>query len=599
MPKNKVSVDQKHSRKKKRSWVRRLIKWAFFGIFLAAILVASVISWYAKDLPDIKSFDAANKKPSIIFLTKDHLEIVTQGHIYGETVTEKDVPAHLIQALIATEDRRFFEHSGIDIQGLFRAFFKNLISGHVVQGGSTLTQQLVKNILLTHERSLTRKIQEIILAVWLERHFTKQQILTIYLNRVYLGGGTFGVDAAAQLYFGKPVGQLNLSECAIIAGLLKAPNRYAQKHDQLKARGIVVLHNMLENGNIKPKQYKAGKRTIETMSFNNKRLPSYRYFTDWISTELESLVDTSQDLIVTTTLDGNLQTIATEAITQTIRQHGKSHKIEQASFVAMSLDGAVRALVGGTHYFTMQYNLATQARRQAGSAFKPIVYLTALEQGYPLDYILDDSPYKKGAWTANNFGWDAKGSVTLQEGLTYSINTATIRLAEKVGIDPIIKMAGRLGFSHKPPRNLSIALGTAETSLIELVNAYAMIANQGIRVQPYGILEIRNTDGKLLYQRPPFVIDEFINPELMNTMIHLLENVVQEGTGKLAQIPGKIVAGKTGTTQRFRDAWFIGFTDFIAAGVWMGNPNETPMTRVAGGNIPAILWKTIMAKYLG
>jgi penicillin-binding protein 1A len=588
----------KKNPRKKRSWVWRLIRWAFFLSLCFAALVAVIISWYAKGLPEIKGFDMANKKPSIIFLTRDHREIVTQGHIYGETVTADKVPKNLINALIATEDRRFFEHSGIDVQGLFRAFFKNLISGHVVQGGSTLTQQLVKNILLTHERSFTRKIQEIILAVWLERHFTKKQILSIYMNRVYLGGGTFGVDAAAQLYFGKPIVQLSLPECAIIAGLLKAPNRYAQKHDQLKARGIVVLHNMLENGNIKPKQYKEGKKVIEHMVLNNKRLPSYRYFTDWISTELESLVDTSQDLIVTTTLDAKLQTIATDAITQTIRQHGKPLNIEQAAFLAMSYDGAVRALVGGTHYFTMQYNLATQARRQSGSAFKPIVYLTALEQGYPLDYILDDSPYHKGKWTANNFGWESRGSVTLQEGLTYSINTATIRLAEKVGIDPIIEMTKRLGFSSKPPRNLSIALGTAETSLIELVSAYTMIANQGIRIQPYGILEIRTADGKLLYQRPSFVIDEFMNPELMNTLIHLLENVVQEGTGKLGQIPGKIVAGKTGTTQNFRDAWFIGFTEFMTAGVWMGNPHESPMKRVAGGTIPAVLWKTIMARYL-
>lgn len=582
---------------KKRRWVWGAIKWIIFGILGILGLAAAVVSWYATDLPSIRSFDHPHKKPSIIFLTKDHREIGTRGHLYGETVTLKQIPKDLIHALIATEDRRFFEHKGVDIQGLFRAFVKNILSGHVVQGGSTLTQQLVKNTFLTHERSLSRKIQELILAVWLEHHFSKKQILTIYLNRVYLGGGTFGVDAAAQLYFGKLVSHLTLPESAVIAGLLKAPNRYAKKHNQLKARAQVVLHNMLEMQFITEKQYKNAVRAVKHMTFRNQPIPSYRYFTDWVATELEGLVDTSQDLIVITTLDAHMQNVAIESIKSFVQQHRKPSHVQQAAFVALSLDGAVRALVGGTHYTTMQYNLATQSKRQMGSAFKPVVYLAALEKGYELTDILEDKPYKRGSWEVNNFGWQERGSVTLQEGLTYSINTATVRLAEKIGVNSIIQMAEKLGLP-KPRRDLSIALGTMETSLLRLVNAFAIIGNQGISVKPYGILEIRNGKGKILYKRPPFVVKEVMDPLLPQKLLPVLEAVVNYGTGKAAQIPGKIIKGKTGTTQRFRDALFIGLVDHLVAGVWMGNPDDTPMKHVSGGTLPAQLWKKIMEKVL-
>lgn len=574
------------------------MKWSFYSAFWAVAIAAVVISWYAKDLPEIQGFDLANKRPSIVFLTRNHKEIATHGHLYGETITADKVPTYLIQALLATEDRRFFEHSGIDIQGLMRATLRNLTSGYVVQGGSTLTQQLAKNVFLTHERSFTRKIQEVILAVWLERHFSKEQILSIYLNRVYLGGGTFGVDAASQLYFGKLVSHLNLAECAIIAGLLKAPNRYARNHDLLRKRGIVVLHNMLQTDYITPKQFQQAKEQVETMPLQNKKMPNYRYFTDWVSGELENLVDTSQDLIVTTTLDDSLQEIATRSINQHIKTYGEKHNVKQASFLAMSYDGAVRALVGGAHYFTMQYNLATQARRQAGSAFKPVVYLAALEQHYPLHHSIEDTPYEKGGWKPRNYGWTSKGSVSMEDSLIYSINTATVRLAESVGLGPILRMAERLGLP-KPQRNLSIALGTTEMSLIQMVNAFAVIANQGLSVGPYGILEIRNSQGKLLYKREPLIPTEVIEAPLTQKLSRLLEQVVERGTGKRAKIQGKRVAGKTGTTQRFRDAWFVGFVDQLAAGVWMGNPNEAPMNRVVGGNLPAMLWQKIMAQYLG
>ncbi len=594
MRKKKKAASQPLRQKKRLIW--RLLKWSFFSVFWAVALSAVVISWYAKDLPEIQGFDLAHKKPSIVFLTKDHREIATHGHLYGETVTLDHVPKALINALIATEDRRFFEHNGIDFQGLVRAFVKNITTGHVVQGGSTLTQQLVKNIFLSHERSLKRKIQEVILALWIEKHFSKEQILNIYINRVYLGGGTFGVDAASQLYFGKLVAYLSLEECAVIAGLLKAPSRYANHHDQLKARAHVVLDNMVQANFITEKQKADAIQKVNKMTFDTKPMPSYRYFTDWVSGELENLVDTSQDLIVITTLDSALQTTATKAVHDFIKNHGKASSVEQASFVALSKDGAVRSMVGGTHYFSMQYNLAATAQRQIGSAFKPVVFLAALEQGLRFSDMIDDSPYKKGSWEVNNFGWQARGQVSLHDALVYSINTATVRLAEKIGINAILHMAQRLGFT-KPDRDLTIALGTIETSLLNVVNAFVIIANQGKETHPYGILEIRNSDGKILYQRPASSPKEVIDPSFTQRLSAVLENVVKVGTGKAAQIPGKTVAGKTGTSQKFRDAWFIGFTDSIIAGVWMGNPSDAPMNRVVGGSLPAQLWKIIVEKY--
>ena len=592
----KKTKQSKRKNKKFNLWWW-LLKWSLIASFWGAAAVAVVLTWYARDLPEIQGFDLTSRKPSIVFLTKDRREIATHGHIYCETVTADKVPTHLLQALIATEDRRFFEHPGIDVVGLARATVRNMISGHVVQGGSTLTQQLVKNIFLSHERSFSRKIQEVILSIWLERHFTKEQILSIYLNRVYLGGGTFGVDAAAQLYFGKLVGHLNLAECAAIAGLLKAPNRYARNHEKLKQRAIVVLHNMREVNYITTAQYEKAKADVHNMSFQIKKMPSYRYFTDWVSSELENLVDTSQDLIVTTTLDSRLQNAAMQSIKTAIKTHGEKYNVQQAAFVGMSFDGAVRALVGGAHYFSMQYNLATQAHRQAGSAFKPVVYLAALEQGQTLQDLFDDSPYTKGQWTANNFGWKDRGEATLAQGLTHSINTVSIRVAEKTGLTPIINMSERLGFSRKPKRNLSIALGTTEASLLELVNAFTIIGNQGIAVQPYGILEVRNAKGDLLYKRAPLEVIEVLDPTIAQTMIQLLQSVVAQGTAKAARLPGRTVAGKTGTTQKFRDAWFIGFTDHLTGGVWMGNPDETPMSRVVGGTLPARLWRDIMMRY--
>jgi penicillin-binding protein 1A len=594
MRKKKKVAAQKNI-KKKKSILWWLLKWSFIATFCALSLAAVVISWYAKELPEIQGFDLAHKKPSIVFLTKDHREIASHGHLYGETVTLDQVPERLIQALIATEDRRFFDHNGIDIQGLFRAFVRNMTTGHVVQGGSTLTQQLVKNLFLSNERSLSRKLQEVILALWVERHFSKEQILNIYLNRVYLGGGTFGVDAAAQLYFGKLVSHLNLAECAVIAGLLKAPSRYARNHNQLRDRAKVVLDNMRQTNFIKEAEFHQAIETVNKMTFQNKHLPSYRYFTDWVSGELEGLVDNSQDLIVVTTLDATLQTIATDAIYDFIKKHKESASVSQASFVALSKDGAVRALVGGAHYFTMQYNLAATAKRQVGSAFKPIVFLAALEKGITFADTLDDSPYKKESWEVNNFGWRNRGTVTVHDALVYSINTATVRLAEKVGIKAILDMAKRLGFEHLE-RNLTIALGTMETSLLNLTNAFAIIANQGIAVQPYGILEIRTHEGKVLYKRKPLVVEEVLNVDTAKKVIDALRDVVKVGTGKAAQIPGKTVAGKTGTSQKFRDAWFVGFVDNLVAGVWMGNPDETPMNRVVGGTLPARLWKMIMGR---
>jgi penicillin-binding protein 1A len=553
--------------------------------------------WYAQEMPPLSDMKLSTRRPSIVFLTKNHKEIAARGDIFGEAVDAKNVPKNLINALIATEDRNFYHHIGVDFSGLTRAMLVNLKAGRIVQGGSTLTQQLAKNLFLSHDRSFERKIKELILAFRLEGEFSKDEIISMYLNRVYLGGGTFGVDAAAQLYFGKLVTHLSIAESAIVAGLLKAPSRYARNHDLLRKRGQVVLNNMLLEEFITKAQYEAAVEEIKTMKLGRTRRGShYRYFTDWVMTEVQDLVNIGQDLIVVTTLDDSLQKNAHKEINTALNQWEKEKWVEQGAFVAMSYDGAVRAMIGGRDYVTSQYNLASQARRQGGSAFKAVIFLAALEKGIPITQLLDDSTYTNDSWTVNNYGWKARGSITLEDALVYSINTAAVRLAELTGITRVLEIAKKLGFQGDIPRNLSIALGTAGCTLLELVSAFTIIANEGIAIQPYAILEIRDNEGNILYKRQGISPHQVVDQSAASSMRSLLIKAVEEGTGKNARIKDKVVGGKTGTSQKFRDAWFIGFTENLVAGAWVGNMDERPMNRIVGGNLPSIIWRKIMEK---
>lgn len=603
MLKKKPSVTKKKA-PSSSSIGKTILKIIFILGVWVAIGVGGLLAWHAYHLPDITKLETSVRQPSIVFLTKDRQEIAVQGDVHGETITLKQIPKSLIQALMATEDRNFYSHWGIDFKGLLRAVARNLVAGGYVQGGSTITQQLAKNLFLTPDRSLHRKIKEMLLAFWLEHHFTKDQILTIYLNRVYLGNQTYGVDAAAQQYFGKLVSYINPLESAVIVGLLKAPSRFGRNPELLKRRASVVLANMLEEGYLSNQQYEYYLKRLETLHLHrNPYGNNHRYFTDWVLSEVAKVVDVDQDLIVTTTIDLPLQNTAVQKIKNYISTYGEEFKVSSAAFVAMDYDGAVRAMVGGYDYNTAQFNAAVQGNRQAGSIFKMFVFLAALEAGFRMDTILSDLPYQNKNWIVNNFGWQQRGQVTLAEAMIHSINTATVRLAQKVGVSFIGKIVERLGFQKPPAGDLSIALGTYQTNLLSLVRAFVTIANGGYLEQPYGILEIRSSDGKILYQREmPESVEGAEKPEreklltdyTLTNIQEILRKAVELGTAKKGQIPGVVVRGKTGTTQKFRDAWFVGYIPNLVAGVWMGNLNDAPMNRVVGGNLPSQLWSEIM-----
>lgn len=583
-----------------QSWGYKLLKlvlilgiWVFIG-------VASLLAWHAYHLPDITKLETSVRQPSIVFLTRDRQEIAVQGDMHGETISLRQIPKSLVQALMATEDRNFYHHWGVDFKGLLRAVVRNLVAGGYVQGGSTITQQLAKNLFLTPDRSLHRKIKEMLLAFWLEHHFTKDQILTIYLNRVYLGNQTYGVDAAAQQYFGKLIQYINPVESAVIVGLLKAPSRFGRNPDLLKKRAGVVLTNMLEEGYITPQHYEFYLKRLETLHLHrNPYGNNHRYFADWILSEVAKLVDVDQDLIVTTTIDLPLQNRAVQKIKECIAMYGEEKNVHSGAFVGMSYDGAVRAMVGGSDYNGSQFNVAVQGSRQAGSIFKMFVFLAAIEAGFKTDFILKDTIYHNKNWIVHNFGWQERGEVTLEQAMVHSINTSTVRLAQKVGVSFIGKIIERLGFEKPPAGDLSIALGTYQTNLLSLTRAFAVLANGGKMVQPYGVLEIRSSDGKILYQRETSESAEggekLFKEETLTTMADLLRKTVDVGTAKKAQIPGVVARGKTGTTQKFRDAWFVGYIPDLAAGVWLGNLNDAPMNRIAGGTLPSQLWASIMS----
>jgi penicillin-binding protein 1A len=583
----------------RQSWGYKLLKVVLILGIWGGLVLAGILAWHAYHLPDITKLETSVRQPSIVFLTRDRQEIAVQGDMHGETITLKQIPKSLVRALMATEDRNFYSHWGVDFKGLLRAVVRNLVAGGYVQGGSTITQQLAKNLFLTPDRSINRKIKEMMLAFWLEHHFTKDQILTIYLNRVYLGNQTYGVDAAAQQYFGKLVQYINPVESAVIVGLLKAPSRFGRNPELLKKRASVVLTNMLEENYITNQQYEAYLKKLETLHLHrNPYGNNHRYFADWILSEVAKVVEVDQDLIVTTTIDLPLQNAAVQKIKEYVATYREEKNVHAGAFVGMSYDGAVRAMVGGADYNGSQFNVAVQGSRQAGSIFKMFVFLAAVEAGFPLNMMVKDTVYHNKNWIVNNFGWKEQGTVTLEQAMVHSINTSTVRVAQKVGVSFIGKIVERLGFEKPPAGDLSIALGTYQTNLLSLTKAFVILANGGKMVQPYGVLEIRSADGKILYQRetPEATVEEekLFKEDTLRIMADLLQKTVEQGTAKNARIPGVVVRGKTGTTQKFRDAWFVGYIPNLVAGVWMGNLDDSPMNRVAGGTLPAKLWSDII-----
>jgi penicillin-binding protein 1A len=583
--------------KRSHPFLRFIGKWL---IVLAIWLVAGLgimMAIYASDLPDVHQVAGLKKRPGITLLAADGSVLSQSGDLYGNTLAVSELPPNLVHAVVAIEDRRFYHHFGVDPFGLLRAVVTNARRGYTSQGGSTLTQQLAKNMFLTPERTFKRKLQEALLAVQLERYYTKDQILTGYLNRVYLGAGAFGVDAAAKTYFGKPATQLNLQESAIIAGLLKAPSKYSPATDMKAAldRAELVLRAMHDEGYITDQEMlaalAAGAPEIHPISLSKNA----HYIADWAAQQAQGYIGTiDRDVIVQTTIDPRLQRLAEMKMDDTLSGPAVKLKASQGALVSMTLDGAVRAMVGGRDYAESQFNRATQGERQPGSSFKPFVYLAALERGLRPDSLVDDSPIHMGTWSPENFEPGFHGMIPARQALAESINTAAVRVLDFAGIDTVRNLARRLGIGEPIPRDLSIALGTCDVTLLEMTGAYAAFANGGTGVLPHTIERVTDTSGKVLYQRQGGGPGQIAPPERVAELNSMMMEVIAYGTGKAARLD-RPAAGKTGTSQDYRNAWFIGFTADLVTGVWFGNDDNSPMKKVTGGMLPAHTWHEFMA----
>jgi penicillin-binding protein 1A len=562
----------------------------------ALIVVVGVLGYFALTLPDTRDLGHAGRRPGITILAADGSLLATYGDLFGRPLTLREMPRALPQAVIATEDRRFYSHFGVDPVGLLRALVADLAARHIVEGGSTITQQLAKNLFLTPARSLPRKVRETLLALWLEHRFTKDEILEIYLNRVYLGAGTYGVDAAAHRYFGKSARQLDLWECAAIAGLLKAPTRYNPIRDPQTAamRTAQVLANMVDAGYVTTAEAAAAEREAGAPKAVAVARPGMHYFADWIVERLAGHADLGdRDLTVVTTLDPRLQSAAEAALADTLRRYGQRAGVGEGALVAMSPDGAVRAMVGGVDYARSQFNRATDALRQPGSAFKPFVYLAGLEAGLSPSDRFVDAPIRVGGWQPRDYTQHYQGEMSLSEALAQSINTIAVRVALHAGIGNVVAVAHRLGIASPLSPDAAIALGGDAVNLLELVGAYAPFANGGIGVWPHGIALVRDKSGKVLFRPTGGGPGRVVGPQLVGEMNEMMTGVLSHGTGTAAALP-RPAAGKTGTTQDYRDAWFVGYTSELLAGVWLGNDDDKPMNRVTGGSLPALAWRRFM-----
>jgi penicillin-binding protein 1A len=472
----------------------------------------------------------------------------------------------------------------------------NVLHRGVSQGGSTLTQQLAKNLFLTQERTLMRKLQEAELALWLEHKHSKAELLELYLNRVYFGSGAYGVEAAAQRYFGKSARNVNLGEAAMLAGLVKSPSRLAPNRNPegAEARAQTVLGAMADAGFITEAQAKS---TIASPAYAVKPAGagSINYVADWIAEELDDLIgQIEESVVVQTSIDPKLQAIAEAAVIDELAARSAKFQVSQGALVAMTPQGAVRAMVGGRNYAESQYNRATTAKRQPGSAFKPFVYLTALEQGLTPDTVRQDAPLKLKGWSPENYSREYFGPVTLTQALAMSLNTVAVRVGLEVGPKNVVRTAHRLGISSKLDPNPSIALGTSEVTLIELVGAYAPFSNGGVEISPHVIEKIKSAEGKLLYARTPDALGQVIEPRYVAMMNAMMQETLLSGTARKAELPGWQAAGKTGTSQDFRDAWFIGYTANLVTGVWLGNDDNSPTRKTTGGGLPVEVWTRFM-----
>jgi penicillin-binding protein 1A len=563
-------------------------------------LVPHLLVWFAPKVDLSQDLYAVNRPVAFTFLDEEGNEVGHRGAIVGDRLHLSEMPDYLPAAFIAMEDRSFYSNEGISMSGLLRAAIKNFRAGHVVAGGSTITQQTAKIVFLNPKRTYARKYEELLDAAALQKSLSKKQILELYLNRIYLGSGAYGVDGAAHVYFGKSARTLSLSEAAMLATLTRAPSVFSPRRDLAAAqeRANLVLASMVETGAI-TKEQADDARAHPAVVVDRTAVDERNYFLDSAADEALSHVDSSgrgsvNDLVVHTTLLPRLEDSARKAIAKTLNAKGRKMHASEAAIVLMKPDGAIAALIGGRDYDESVFNRATQAKRQPGSAFKPFVYLAALENGITPNDVRDDGPVDIDGWTPTNYGGRSYGTVTLAQALAHSINTVTAGLAQEVGITTIVDAAHRCGITSELAPNASLALGTSEVTPMELTTAYATFASGGFRVYPYYVTEVDDAGGHVLYQRKAPTLQRVVASHVNRDLTGMLYGVVTGGTGRSATLVGHEAAGKTGTTQDYHDAWFVGFTADYVASVWVGNDDSTPMKSVTGGSLPATIWHDLM-----
>jgi penicillin-binding protein 1A len=582
--------------RRRRSVLGHLVYWGVVLSVWGAVFLGGLFAYYASQLPPIDQLAVPKRPPNIAILSDDGSLIANRGDTGGPAVRLIDLPPYLPKAFVAIEDRRFYDHNGVDPIGMSRALLRDVIGGGGIEGGSTLTQQLAKNLFLTQERTLSRKIQEAILAFWLERRYSKDQILELYLNRVYFGSGAFGVEAAAQKYFGKSARFVTLSEAAVLAGLMRSPTKLAPNRNLAGAneRAAQVITAMAEQGHITEAMAQLALANPAQVK-HDKSAGSINYAADYVMDALDDTVGAiDEDIVVTTTINLKMQAEAEHALTDELNAKGAKFGVEQGALVALDPNGAVKAMVGGRNYADSQFNRAVAAKRQPGSSFKPFVYLAALEKGLTPETVREDAPISVKGWSPENYSREYFGPVTLTKALALSLNTVAVRLGLEVGPKTVVAVAHRLGITSDLEAVPSIALGSSDVTPLEMVSAYAAFANGGLGVQPHVIARVRTANGKQLYARRNANFGRVIDPQYVAMMNQMMQETLLTGTAHKAELPGWQAAGKTGTSQDWRDAWFLGYTSYLVAGVWLGNDDNSPTKKVSGGNLPVEIWSRFM-----
>lgn len=589
----KKAKTHRNTKRKQNSTLKKTI---LLGLGSVLLLGAAYIGYCWATLPDLNEAIEKTRQPAVTITAENGNEIHTFGNVYSEVVKIKDLPQYVPDAILSIEDRRFYHHFGFDPIAFSRAVAYNLLQKKYAQGASTITQQVAKNLFLTPQKNIKRKVQELLLAFWLEKNFSKDQILALYINRVYFGGGVYGIEAASNKYFQKTSADLNLREAAMLAGMLKAPSRYSPENHRQRAieRSKIVLNAMINNGKITREQmYAALNMPIGDEEY--EKVKGGRYFADFVLESVKNYIpNAGNDMYVYTTLDQQIQETAERVLKNEISAH-KADNVSQGAVVVLDHNGAILAMVGGTDYNASQFNRAVQALRQSGSAFKPFVYLTALQNGYTPESKILDLPMDINGWEPQNYDKKYYGSVSLKQALANSLNLAAVSLSQNLPHDEIIRNAKRMGISSKIEDTPSIALGTSLVKVLDMATAYASFANGGYAVWPYAIKEIYTRDGYQLYMRISDEPNRIFSEQNAKDMQNMLEAVITSGTGKKAKLP-IFAAGKTGTTQDYKDAWFVGFTDKYVIAVWVGNDDASPMKKITGGGLPAEIWRKIASQ---